>query len=276
MGMISNLHAHTVRCRHASGTEREYVENALAAGLKTYGFSDHAPYPFPNGYVSGFRMACAQQEDYVDTLLALREEYKEQLDLKIGYEAEYYPKFFPDFLAMIRAYPIDYLILGQHFIDNEIGAPYSGQTTDQEALLRRYVDQVSEGLDTGVFTYVAHPDLMNFVGKPAVFDKLYGRLIETAKKHGAPLEINLLGIRDHRAYPHERFFALCGEIGAPVVIGCDAHQAEVAVDQPSCETALCIVEKYKLELVENPVLRPVGAVTEEEYRRAKAAQEEKS
>ena len=56
MGMICNLHAHTVRCNHASGTEREYLENALAGGLRIFGFADHAPYPFPGGYRSGFRM----------------------------------------------------------------------------------------------------------------------------------------------------------------------------------------------------------------------------
>ena len=47
--MIANLHTHTPRCRHASGTEEEYVRCALDAGLQTLGFSDHTPYPFPNG-----------------------------------------------------------------------------------------------------------------------------------------------------------------------------------------------------------------------------------
>ena len=30
--MITNLHTHTPRCHHARGTEREYVEAAIAAG----------------------------------------------------------------------------------------------------------------------------------------------------------------------------------------------------------------------------------------------------
>ena len=257
MSMTVNLHAHTFRCRHASGTEREYIENALAAGLSVYGFSDHAPYPFPGGFCSGFRMPCSAQRDYVDTLLALREEYRGRIDIRIGYEAEYYPKFFGNFLAMIREYPIDYLILGQHFLDNEIDGSYSGRTTDDEGDLRHYVDQVTEAMDTGVFTYLAHPDLMNFTGDGAAFDRQYGRMIEAAKAHGLPLEINLLGVRDHRAYPHERFFALCGEIGAPVCIGCDAHQAEVAVDLPSYEKAMDMAARYGLTVIAEPVLVPV-------------------
>ena len=51
--MIANYHTHTWRCRHADGTEREYVERAIEGGLKILGFSDHSPYPFPDGYDSG-------------------------------------------------------------------------------------------------------------------------------------------------------------------------------------------------------------------------------
>lgn len=70
--MIANYHTHTWRCRHADGTEREYVECAIEGGLKILGFSDHSPYPFPDGYDSGMRMRLDQVEGYVDTVLALK------------------------------------------------------------------------------------------------------------------------------------------------------------------------------------------------------------
>ena len=141
-----SLHTHTFRCGHASGTEREYIENAIAAGFDTLGFSDHAPYVFRDGYYSGFRMRPELQEDYVTTLLALREEYKGKIDIKIGYEAEYYPEFFEDFLKLITRYPVDYLIMGQHFIENEMSGKYSGVSSDDEGYLKQYVDQVIEGM----------------------------------------------------------------------------------------------------------------------------------
>ena len=53
--MIANYHTHTWRCRHADGTEREYVERAIEGGLKILGFSDHSPYPFPDGYADAAR-----------------------------------------------------------------------------------------------------------------------------------------------------------------------------------------------------------------------------
>lgn len=256
MKMITNLHTHTFRCRHASGREREYIENAIAGGLTTLGFADHVPYPFPNGYQSGFRMLCNEMDDYVDTLLALREEYKDRIDIKIGYEAEYYPKYFDDMLKLITSREVDYIINGQHFLDNEIGSMHTGRT-DSEAILAKYVDQVIEALGTGVFTYAAHPDNMHFIGDEKIFDKHYTRLIEFAKSKDIPLEINLLGIRDHRKYPHERFVQLCGEIGAEVCIGSDAHSANVTVDPKSFDIAVEWAEKYGAKVNLNPTLREV-------------------
>ena len=45
--MKHNYHTHTVRCRHAQNTEREYIEAAIAAGIETLGFADHAPQILP-------------------------------------------------------------------------------------------------------------------------------------------------------------------------------------------------------------------------------------
>ena len=80
--MIANYHTHTWRCRHADGTEREYVERTIEGGLKILGFSDHSPYPFPDGYDSGMRMRLDQVEGYVDTVLALKKEYDKDGNLE--------------------------------------------------------------------------------------------------------------------------------------------------------------------------------------------------
>ena len=257
MKMQVNLHTHTVRCHHASGTEREYIENAIAGGLRRYGFSDHAPYVFRDDYYSGFRMRPEFQEDYVTTLQALREEYKDRIDIQIGYEAEYYPEFFEAFLRQITRFEVNYLILGQHFIENEIERRYSGVTTEDESYLEAYVNQTCEAMRTGLFTYFAHPDLVNYVGDEKIFNKHYGRLIGCAIDCKMPLEINLLGVRENRFYPHDAFFKLCGEMGAEVCIGCDAHSADVACDTPSFLKAMEIAERYSLRVNLDPTLREV-------------------
>ena len=260
MNMIVNLHTHTTRCNHASGSEKEYVENAIRAGLKVFGFADHVPYFFPGTYYSGYRMRWERVEDYVNTILALREEYKGVIDIKLGYEAEYYPKFFNETLKRLMQYPIDYLILGQHFIDNELSGKYAGVRTGDEAFLAQYVDEVCEAMETGVFTYVAHPDLVYFEGAREISDAHYGRMIECAKANSIPLEINLLGVRETRHYPRDIFWELCGKMGAEVCIGCDAHSASTAYDADAYAKAIGMVEKYGLKLNKSPTIRPVHLI----------------
>jgi len=199
--------------------------------------------------------------DYIglDELLlaALREEYKNKIDIKIGYEAEYYPRYFEKMLKLINGYPCDYLILGQHYIENEMTGKYSGSDTADASRLITYVDEVCEAMRTGLFTYLAHPDLLNYVGDPLIWEREYSRLIGCAVDCGIPLEINLLGIRGGRHYPSRRFFELCGKMGAAVCIGSDAHSADTVYDRMSFRIAMEICQQYNLKWIENPTLRPV-------------------
>ena len=71
--MNYNYHTHTTRCGHASGTEREYIERAVANGVRYMGFSDHATFVFPDGFESHYRVPLAQAPDYFETISALRE-----------------------------------------------------------------------------------------------------------------------------------------------------------------------------------------------------------
>ena len=224
MSMVANYHTHTKRCHHASGEDRDYIEAAIAQGLDTLGFSDHVPMPFADGHQSGYRIRIEELEDYVRSLEALREEYKDRIRILIGFEAEYYPEVFEDMMALIDRYDYDYLIMGQHFLGNEVGEDSCGRGTSDEAELARYVDQVIEGLETGAYTYLAHPDIRAFEGDEAAYDRQMRRLCERCLALNIPLEINLLGLRTARHYPSDRFFRIAAEVGNPVVLGCDAHR----------------------------------------------------
>ena len=86
--MIANYHTHTPRCNHAQGSEQEYVDAALSAGLKILGFSDHTPYFFPGDYYSTFRMRPEELSGYVSTVSGLRDRYAGKLEIHVGVEAE--------------------------------------------------------------------------------------------------------------------------------------------------------------------------------------------
>ncbi len=253
--MMINLHAHTTRCRHATGTEREYIERAIEGGLAQFGFSDHAPWRFADGYESRFRVPMAEAQDYMDTLRALREEYRDRIRIHIGFEMEYYPAYFDEMRDLVSDLGAEYLILGCHFINNERpdGIP-TGCLTDSLDILRLYVDTVVGGIQTGVFTYAAHPDIINFCGDEKLYAEEMSRICQASVESNIPLELNFLGLRDNRRYPRHSFWEKVGEFGCPVVFGFDAHDTQSAYDEWSLAVAEHMVERYGLRLVERPTL----------------------
>ena len=246
----ANYHTHTWRCHHAIGTEREFIESAIKGGLKILGFADHSPMPFPKG-VQSFRMDMDQLEDYCATILALKDEYRDDIEIHIGLEVEYYPVFFRRLMDFCKDYPIEYFILGQHYRGNEMFDKYYNRRTDDRSMVTDYVNQTIAGLDQGCFLYLAHPDLINYVDDtdPFYLSEMR-RLCVRAKELNVPLEINLLGILDGRHYPHDSFWAIASEIGNEVVFGSDAHYAQNIAVPWVLDKAQAIVDKYHLTRLE--------------------------
>ena len=255
--MIANYHTHTHRCNHAIGREEDYVKEALKLGLKVLGWSDHTPYIFPGGYYSQFRMRPVQLPGYVKTLQALREQYRGQIEMPIGLEVEYYPRHFPELLEFLRDHPIDYMILGQHFIGNEYDAPYSGLLTDDKEVVRRYCRQSMEAMNTGLFTYFAHPDVIHYKGDWKFYMECVRPMCAEAKSCGIPLEINMLGLGEGRHYPNRFFMEIAAEEGCDVVLGCDAHSPQ-ALNQPKIEgEALALAKELGLNVLDTVRLRSI-------------------
>jgi histidinol-phosphatase (PHP family) len=162
---------------------------------------------------------------YFRLIRKLRDEYADRIEIHVGVEAEYYPALFPAMLEVLRENGCEYMLLGQHYLFNEEESIYAATDTDDPARLIQYVDQTIEGMATGLFTYLAHPDLIHFTGDEATYRLHMRRLCRAAKELDMPLEMNLLGFHDNRHYPARRFWELAGEEGNRAVLGWDAHTA---------------------------------------------------
>ena len=245
-----NYHTHTKRCRHAGGEDREYIEKAIEAGYKILGFSDHAPLVFENGYVSPVRMDMSELDEYVSSLERLRKEYEKDIRIFIGLEVEYWPKIFEATLRYYQEYPIDYMILGQHYTDDEATGNYVQNASGSEAELKEYVRRVIEAVNTGYFMYVAHPDIFNFTGDEAVYDKYMNQLIAELKKHELPIEINCLGYRarnrkpNPKPYPRLRFVELAAKQGCDFIVGMDAHTPEQLADYENLDGCMKMAQQF--------------------------------
>lgn len=226
--MLYNLHTHTVRCGHAVGTDREYVEAAIEGGIKVLGFSDHCPQFFSRpDYYSYFRMMPELTEGYVYSVRKLADEYKNDIKILLGFETEYYPESFEKLLEFLKPYDIDYMIMGQHFVGNEHDADkYMDGGQYGKRYLSQYVSQVMEGLSTGAFTYIAHPDIAYHGDSGLFYRKKMGELCEFAKRHDIPLEYNMLGYENGKTYPNPAFWKIAAKTGNKVVLGFDAHDPQ--------------------------------------------------
>ena len=151
--MLCSYHTHTYRCHHAQGEDEEYILRAIDAGMTELGFADHTPYPMGD-FCSKFRMPLEDAAGYFASLCALREKYRDQIKIYIGFEAEYYPRWFDGLLRFLEQFPCDYLLQGQHFLGNEIDPKerYNAKPFEEEADLERYVTQTCEGMRTGAFS----------------------------------------------------------------------------------------------------------------------------
>lgn len=253
--MFANYHTHSYRCHHAQGTDRQYVEAAIDKGIKVLGFSDHCPWIYPDGYESGMRMNPEETKQYMDSLQSLKKEYENDLKIYIGFEEEYVPEALQAQDEFLENYPVDYRILGQHFLGFEMNAPYMGSPTDDETVLSRYVDTCIAGLETGRYLYLAHPDLINFTGEETVYRYHIQRLCEKAKELDIPLELNVLGAYQGRHYPNDRFWELAGNLNNSCIIGIDAHDPAMFFYPQGFQKIEDLAKRYKLHVIDEDLLQ---------------------
>lgn len=245
-----NFHTHTYRCKHASGTEREYIESAIQSGMKALGFADHVPCPFKEpGRVSGIRMDMSQAPEYVGCIRELAKEYQNDIKVYVGFEAEYILEFIDEQVEMCRDLKCDYLIMGPHFLTGEVGVEYTGQQTASPERIITYVDSVLEGASKGYFAYIAHPDLLNFIGDKELYVSEMNRLCEGLKEMDVPIEMNNLGMAANRHYPTPLFWEIAGKVGNKTVIGLDAHNLKDMVNKEAYHRCMDMINLYNVNYI---------------------------
>ena len=160
-----NYHAHTFRCGHAAICDDEqYVTAAIEAGFAIFGFSDHAPYPDRSKPTD--RMEYSQLDDYLDSITSLKKRYADQLDIRLGFEMEYFPEY-EDYIRDVLLKKGEYVILGRTQDDaageafdkvaRAIGLGYPGGPKIDKAA--KEGDPDGPPLLSAVFTSAAQPDV---------------------------------------------------------------------------------------------------------------------
>lgn len=239
MQQFSSLHTHNTFC-DGKNTIREMVEKAIELGFISIGISSHC-YTGYDFDVCGIKKD--KVEEYYSTVLALKEEYKDKIDVFLGLEIESRVK--GEKRPVIDP-KLDYSIGSLHLFRKD-GAFYSVDNTPEEwndalsafngnalALIENYLEELTSFAEDTPFDILGHFDLYTkFNEKERLFDdnsssykSLALKYLDKIIKTGKIIEINTGAMsRGWRESPYPAFFLLerMHERGVRVIVNSDSH-----------------------------------------------------
>jgi histidinol-phosphatase (PHP family) len=252
----TNFHTHTKRCHHAINEDEEYVLNAIKNGYEVLGFSDHACWKYDSNFVPRIRMRVEDFSGYKESVLTLKEKYKDQIEIRLGMEAEYFPKYMDWLLDFCIENEIEYLVFGNHYYQSDETRIYLGGAKGK--YMKAYFDTCVQGMKTGMYAYLAHPELIlrDTKGKMTKgIERGFHLICRTAKELDMPLEFNIAGMQcnmmmGYEEYPNENFWRIASTYKNKAIIGVDAHEAN-ALDKKYYDMAKEYLERFDVEIVDD-------------------------
>ncbi|MGN0866650.1 MAG: histidinol-phosphatase [Oligosphaeraceae bacterium] len=229
-----NFHTHTYHCRHATGTPGDYCREALAQGISTLGFSDHAPWP--DGKWKEVRMPQDELDAYFREIQEARQEFP-RLEIHAGLECEYRPDLgsYTHDAFLDTPGRCEYLVLAIHDYRDPRGEWCSSWHLHDTRQYLDYARYAVQAMESGLFAFLAHPDLF-LVARGAWDDNAReaARLIaQAAQDTRTPLELNAAGLRrpfvvddsglKRRPFPYIGFWEIAAQYQIQAVVSSDAH-----------------------------------------------------
>lgn len=225
--MIVDLHNHTPLCNHAQGEPKEYIQKAIEMGINLFGFSEHAPMNFDEKY----RMKFEEIIVYENTINQLKNEYKNDIEILLGYEVDFLVGLIDD---RVMSRKVDFFIGSVHFLgtwgfDNpEFIGKYEGKNIDD--IWKSYFEAITNLAKSGLFDIVGHLDLLKiFKFLPTKDIRILAKeALNNIKKANMTIEINSAGYRKpiKEQYPSSVLLEMAYELDIPITFSSDAHQIE--------------------------------------------------
>ncbi|MBX2841598.1 MAG: histidinol-phosphatase [Flammeovirgaceae bacterium] len=240
----TNYHSHTY---YSDGKfEPEvYVQQAIAIGIKAYGFSCHSP--FNGGH--GWNMALDQLGKYCEEILVLKDKYKSKIQLYLGMEVDYIPNIIGPKSAHILQSKLDYTIGSIHYtgtfsdgrfceIDGShqfflegLNKIYGGNI---KFMIKTYYQLMREMLENETPTILGHMDkikIQNEGGHLFGEDELWyqnevEKTLDLVKSKGVIIEVNTRGIYKgitKEPYPSRVILEQIKAKGISIMLNSDAH-----------------------------------------------------
>lgn len=255
--MKSNYHTHNYRCNHAVGNVEEYVKEAISEGFDEIGISDHLPHPGKD-IDNKNRMKYEELGEYFAEIDDAIKKYSKDISIKKAIECEYFEDFDWLYKELKEKHKVDYLLLGAHFFPYKGEWFYIGKVDITPEILESYVDYVIKSMESGLFKYLAHPDLfgLSYKNWDEHTIKQSRRIFEAAERLNMPLEINVNGSKkpkvkynngERYSYPIKEFWLLSKEYNVKRIVGIDAHKPE---DMRDLDMGLNFAKELGLDVID--------------------------
>ena len=241
-----SLHTHT-KGFDGQNTEEEMISQAQKLGWETIGFSNHfIVHPkikkspmYAYAEKGGYNNIYSESFDEVIEKFALHykkiDELKKSVNIRIlkGMEVDFFSddSWIDGFDKAIKYLKPDYLIGAAHFVEynDVLFNSHDIKRTpeiEQNRLIHRYWQNERAAVQSGLFTFMAHLDLIKKVGL-GIEKNWYEEELKTIaeiKKSGMIVELNTSYYKfGDEPYPSKRIVQKLAKESVPVIISDDAH-----------------------------------------------------
>lgn len=242
--MLADYHVHTEFSDDSDYPLLDVVRDAANMGLEELCLTDHVDYGVKVDWDSGLEipvrlgalMANVDYPKYIAAIDEARRLYGDKIRVKLGLEFGMQTHTIPQFEALFRRYPFDFILLSVHQVeDKEFWTQdFQRGRTQREYNLRYYEELLELVRQYKNYSVLAHVDLITRYDKAGVypFEELKPILTDILRQviaDGKGIELNTsyhrYGLSD--TTPARAILELYRDLGGRVLtIGSDSHKPE--------------------------------------------------
>lgn len=231
--MRADVHMHCGFSNDSETRPEDMVESAIAKGLSVICFTDH----YDKDNLDWGDEAIFDVESYFQKMIELQEEYRDQIDIRIGAEIgmqPYLAEYYQDFMAQ---HPFDFVIGSVHSVlEHDVALDFFQKHSDPEGYKIYFEEMLQDVQKIKSYDVLGHLDYIvrySNQGSKGFDLNDYMDIIEEILKqmiaHGKGIEMNMSGLKYGLGAPHpqpeiiKRYRELGGEI---ITVGADGHIPE--------------------------------------------------
>ncbi|MCI7098041.1 MAG: histidinol-phosphatase HisJ family protein [Lachnospiraceae bacterium] len=232
--MYTDSHIHTAFSSDSETPVRMQIERAADLGMEAVYITDHQDFDFPGDiYGMSFRF---DTQDYMKTILHLREEYRNRIEVRTGVELGLMTHLKDTLENYVSSWSFDYVIGSVHLVrkmDPYYPEFYEGRTS-REAYLEYFETTLDNVRLHSCFDALGHLDYVVRYGPDAPsgypsddYRQVIDEILRILIQKGIALECNTAGLKYGLGFPNphgdviRRYVELGGEM---VTLGSDGHQ----------------------------------------------------